>query len=246
MNYKRLNPTVIHLETVDSTNNYAANLLKTSKVANGTIIVTKRQTAGKGQRGNLWETEDEKNIILSIILFPGIQPKDAFHLTTAASLAVHKTITPYLNNVKIKWPNDILVGQKKIAGILIENQVKSGLIASSIIGIGININQENFNSSIQATSFKTELNQDFNHENLLSELCVNLDFYVNLLMENNLKILLSRYYENLYKYKVAAQFEIDSDQFSGIIQGVDESGKLIVSRDQILTAYDLKEIKFVL
>lgn len=245
MNYKRLNPAIIHLETVDSTNNYAANLLKTSKITNGTVIVTKGQTAGKGQRGNSWESEDEKNIILSIILFPEIQPKDSFYLTIAASLAVHKTISLHLNNVKIKWPNDILVGQKKIAGILIENQIKSSLITSSIIGIGINVNQENFNSGIQATSFKSELNQDFNLENLLNELYLNLDFYINLLMENNFKILLARYYENLYKFKVPAKFEIGAEQFTGLIQGVDATGKLIVRRDQISANYDLKEIKFV-
>ena len=120
------------------------------------------------------------------------------------------------------------------------------MIASSIVGIGINVNQDNFGSLINAASFRTELNQDFEKENLQLQLYANLDFYVNLMMENNFKILMSRYYENLYKFKVPTQFEIGTEQCTGVIQGVDESGKLIISRDQILASYDLKEIKFIL
>jgi len=236
-------PNFIYLETVDSTNNYAVNLLKTSDVENGTTIITKKQSSGKGQRGNLWESEDDRNLILSLILFPQLKIKDAFYLTIASSLAVHKTLSHHLNSVKIKWPNDVLVGTKKIAGILIENQIKRELISSSVIGIGLNVNQDYFNPELNATSMKAELHQDFNLEELLNELYTNLDFYFNLLMENNFKTLLSRYYENLFQFKTLAKFEDDSGEFTGIIQGIDETGKLIVLRNQIPTSYDLKEIK---
>jgi len=245
MNYKRLKRHLIQLDTVDSTNNYAANLLKTSIVANGTTVMTKRQTAGKGQRGNSWTTEDGKNLILSIILFPDLQTKETINLTLAISLAVYKTISHYLAAVSIKWPNDILASEKKIAGILIENQLRGDRISSSIVGIGINVNQENFEAGINATSFKKELNQDFNLQDLFSELFINLDFYMNLLMEKNFKILLSRYYERMYRINVPSDFEDSSGRFRGTIKGIDEAGKLIVTREGISTYYDLKEIKFI-
>lgn len=246
MSFKRLNPHFIYLDSVDSTNNYAANLIKTSIVESGTTVVTRKQTSGKGQRGNSWESEDEKNLIFSLVLFPQIKIKDTFYLNIATSLAVQKTLGYHLNLVKIKWPNDILVGTKKIAGILIENQIKSDFISSSVIGIGVNVNQDNFNPTLNATSMKSELNQDFNLENLMAELYTNLDFYFNLLMENNFKILISRYYENLFRFKAESEFEDGLGKFSGSIQGIDDNGRLIVLRNKIPTIYDLKEIKFLL
>lgn len=245
MNYKRLTPHLVQLTTVDSTNNYAAKLLKATKVANGTVVMTKRQTEGRGQTGNVWETEADKNLILSLILYPEISVNHIFNLTIVASLAVQKTLAVYLNNVKIKWPNDILVNEKKIAGILIENQLRGDLVLSSIVGIGINVNQENFVSTKNACSLKSLLNQDIDLNEFFNLLYTNLDFYVNLLMEKNFKTLLQRYYENLYGINQELIYEDNTGQFNGTIKGISDSGKLMLMRDNILVHYDLKEIRFV-
>src|SRR5687768_15717947 len=106
MNYKRLEPHFIKLEVVDSTNNYAANLLKDTKTANGTVVLTKEQTNGKGQRGNTWQSEPDSNLMFSMILYPGISVADVFQLTMMASLAVSRALSHYMKDVSIKWPND--------------------------------------------------------------------------------------------------------------------------------------------
>ena len=243
MNYKRLSPNLIQLDTIDSTNNYAANLLKTTKVTNGTVVMTKRQTDGKGQRGNSWHSEDDKNLIFSLIVFPDIHVKYAHFTSLAAAIALQKSISELLNEVKIKWPNDILVGKKKIAGILVENQLRGELISSSVVGIGININQTAFRKELSATSYFKELGQEQNLEVLFNRIYLNLDFYFDHLLNKNLKLLLSRYYENLYGYNEIKRFETSDEVFDAKIIGIDETGRLILQRKKANLHFDIKEVR---
>src|SRR5665648_1178797 len=128
-------------ENLPSTNTYAAKLLKKNKLPEGTVVYTNYQSAGRGQTGNIWESEDGKNLLVSIVLFPSfIIPACQFLISITLSLGICDFLKRYIPACAIKWPNDIYVNNDKIAGILIENSVMEGVIESSIAGIGLNIN----------------------------------------------------------------------------------------------------------
>jgi BirA family biotin operon repressor/biotin-[acetyl-CoA-carboxylase] ligase len=156
MNYKHLTFKHIKLDKIGSTNSYLYDLNTVTKQVNGTIVSARNQTLGKGQKGNTWHTEEDKNLTFSVLTYPKTKPKYAFYLNIIASLAVHKALSDLNIHAKIKWPNDILVNKKKIGGILIENQINADGINQSIIGIGLNVNQSVFKTNLNATSILNE------------------------------------------------------------------------------------------
>lgn len=245
MYYKRLEPYFIHLETVDSTNNYAANLLKETKPVNGTTVLTKRQTSGRGQRGNSWQAGAGLNLTFSVIVYPDIAVKQVFYLNMVVSLAVAKALDAYVGEISIKWPNDIYAGDTKIAGILIENQFRGERIASAILGIGINVNQVQFENNLQAVSLKSLTGIDFSLDDVFQNCYNQLDFYLNLLMEQHFQLLSKQYHTRLLGINRQLKFQDDTGDFEGTIQGVDESGKLKILRNDGVRKYDLKEVRFL-
>ena len=134
-------------------------ILKNKNEIEGLVVFSENQTDGKGQRGNSWITERGKNLTFSLFLKPSILISTQFVLSKIVSLSIVDFLMEMgVKDVKIKWPNDIYCGDKKIAGILIENTISEGKINNCIVGIGLNVNQVNFDSSIQnATSLKLEL-----------------------------------------------------------------------------------------
>jgi BirA family biotin operon repressor/biotin-[acetyl-CoA-carboxylase] ligase len=244
MVYKRLERILIQLDSVDSTNDHAAILLKASSLSSGTVVVAREQHSGRGQRSNVWTTEPGKNLTCSVILFSGIKAKYSFYMNIIASLAVRKTLEDLGVSSKIKWPNDILVGEKKIAGILIDNQIQGKSIASSILGLGLNVNQKNFPAKIIATSIILEKEVEVDVLDVLDQFYGYLDFYYNLLMESNINILLKHYYNHLYKLNENAEFEDSEGRFNGQIIGVDENGFLLIQTTSGKKSYDIKEIKY--
>lgn len=141
---------LLFLHEVESTNTYAMNLLRNVNSIEGTVVYTDNQTKGKGQRGALWASKIAQNITASIILKPYfLSIGNTFYLSKISALAVYDVLADILPSgqydIKIKWPNDILVNQNKISGILIENNFTSTNIQHSVIGIGLNVNQDNFN-----------------------------------------------------------------------------------------------------
>lgn len=149
----------ICLEQVDSSNNYARKLVRDNMPVEGTVIVAKEQTKGRGQRENSWLSAPGLNLTCSYILTPVfLSATNQFALSAAVALSVFETLVEYLpqSDVKIKWPNDVLVGEKKIAGILIENTLRKSNLDTSIAGIGINVNQVDFDDGLNATSIKIE------------------------------------------------------------------------------------------
>ncbi len=135
----------LFFKTLPSTNTRAVYLLKNQELADGTIVYTHFQSAGRGQMENRWESEDGKNLLFSIITFPVmIIPNDQFLISMTISLGICDFLKRYTGFYSIKWPNDIYVGNDKIAGILIENSIMGEQIEHSIVGIGININPSSF------------------------------------------------------------------------------------------------------
>ena len=243
MVYKRLERNLIQLAIVDSTNDYAANLIKTSEVPSGTTIVTSNQQKGRGQRSAMWTTEANKNLTFSLIFFSDQKIQKAFYLNIVASLAVFKTLSDLKIDSKIKWPNDILVRGKKICGILIDNTFSGNTIQSSIIGIGLNVNQEDFGELKEATSICNEIGQEVEIMDIYEQLFGYLDFYLNLLMESNYKVLLQRYYEHLLGLNREGEFESNGVKFKGTITGISEIGLLKIQTQEGTKEFDLKEIR---
>ncbi len=148
----------IELASVDSTNKTAAELLRLSKLRHGAVILAHEQTAGRGQRGRQWLTAPGRDLALSIVVAPpALRADGQFVLAKLAALAVHDTVASWVpGEVRIKWPNDVLVERRKVAGILIENELAGDRVAWSIIGIGLNVNSTDLPEELTATSLALE------------------------------------------------------------------------------------------
>jgi BirA family transcriptional regulator, biotin operon repressor / biotin---[acetyl-CoA-carboxylase] ligase len=239
---------IITLPETESTNRFAAELIADANVFEGTVISAFDQNSGIGQRGNVWYSEPGKNLTVSVILKPGFLPViDQFKLNKAVSLAVADFVATYVNEpVYVKWPNDIYIKDKKIAGILIENQLKNNRIQYSVVGIGININQTVFNADLKmATSLKLLTGSDFDLKCLLSALCENLERrYLQLKSNTNID---KEYLQSLYRYNTLQSFISGKDCFQGKIIGIGAAGKLLIESEKgVIREYDLKEIAFKL
>ncbi len=239
----------LDLPSVNSTNEYALNLLSKSKPPEGTVISTQNQYAGRGQIGSSWESEPDKNVAVSIILYPSfVSVSRQFLLNQCVSLAVFDLVEKYFpGKTAIKWPNDIYINEKKVAGILIQNAVAGTAIRHAIVGIGININQAFFTTSApNATSFCTELGEESDVGKIVTELCHCLESRYLKLKAGNLVPLQNDYLQALYLYKTENLFQRpDGRIFSGIISGVAESGQLLVEIAGKTESFGLKEIKFL-
>lgn len=245
MNSFPQNPVFIHLDVVDSTNNYAANLLKQTKVVNGTVIMTKRQEKGKGQRGTTWQSEPDKNLICSVILDLNWQVQDVFDLNMITALALSDVLKDEgIKDVKVKWPNDVYANGKKIAGILIETQLSGQMIKSAILGIGLNVNQENFYGSFDATSVTLEKNLTYN-VNLLAKTCwLKLVNRLSAYKVNGKGWVKATYYDHLMGFGEISAYRDDDGPFQGRITGIDEAGRLCIEKENgVLKAYQIKEVK---
>jgi BirA family transcriptional regulator, biotin operon repressor / biotin---[acetyl-CoA-carboxylase] ligase len=241
---------IMELGSVDSTNAYADRLLKEGSVQEGTIIWSKEQTAGKGQGRNNWLSEPGKNLTISIIFYPRFLPaEDQFMLNKSVTLATLDFANDLLPGgaCKIKWPNDIYYGPGKLGGILISNTVSGSRLDSSVIGIGININQTRFDPAIpNPTSVKTVLAEETDLGYALEKLIDKLDLYYDLLKRRNMKELDKSYRSNLLGIDQPGKFRSGNEIFSGSIFDVNRFGSLIIEtpgKGKLVFAH--KEVEYV-
>lgn len=240
----------MHLKELNSTNAYALNLLTKNKPGEGTVVSAWNQTQGRGQIGSSWESEAGKNITISIILYPSFLPiRQQFILNQAISLGIFDFISKFISTqVKIKWPNDLLVRDKKIAGILIQNILSSNIFQSSVIGVGINVNQVLFKSDApNPTSLKLETKKEYDVNSLIDLLCSAIEKRYLQLRAGNISILQQDYLNNLHQFQEEAIYQRTDNQeiFSGKIVGIDESGKLIIDHKKGQSAFSMKEVRFL-
>lgn len=236
---------IIRLDTVDSTNNYAANLLKEGRIGHGTVILAEEQTAGRGQRGAVWDSNPADNLLVSVFLTPAnLSVADQVALTHFASLSVAQVLRKIGISSEIKWPNDILVDGKKIAGMLIENTLSGGKVATSVVGIGLNVNQTEF-GGLNATSIRNLTGQFIPVGEILFSLIAEMGKLWNTLESGDLSGLRTEYLERLYLKGKMAVFSDESGEFAGMITGISTEGLLIVKRNEGERTYDLKEIRFI-
>ncbi len=241
---------MMEFPNLNSTNAFALDFLSKTNAIEGTVISTKRQTAGRGQRGNYWESEPDKNISLSIILFPKfLVATKQFDLSKIVALAVKDLIQAHCDKeVKIKWPNDIYIENRKVAGILIQNSLSGVTIKNAVLGIGININQETFLSDApNPTSLKLETGENFNIDELIKELCKHVEVWYLKLKANQKQSINDAYLNALYRFNEVHNYKIvETDEvFQGKIIGIANSGQLKVKTQIGILSFNIKAIKFL-
>jgi BirA family transcriptional regulator, biotin operon repressor / biotin---[acetyl-CoA-carboxylase] ligase len=238
----------IYFKELTSTNSQASLILKEGLAAHGCIIYTDYQTSGRGTAGNKWESERGKNLLISIILSPKfILPEDQFYISMAISLGICEFADIYLLRSKIKWPNDIYVNNDKIAGILIENSILGGTIESTIAGIGININQISFPSSVpNPVSFSMLTGREYDRKVCLEELLACVDRSYETLKSGKLEDIRKEYLSRLYWLNEWHFYRSGGKQFRGKIKGISVFGRLIIEDENArLAEFDFKEVEYV-
>ena len=235
---------IIKLDSVNSTNRYALSLKKNSFFKEGLVISANSQSHGEGQRGSKWESKTSKNLLISIVIEPKLKIFKQFDLVKIVSLGITDFLSENLIKSYIKWPNDIIINKKKLAGILINNVISSDNITHSVIGIGMNINQLFFKDySIKATSLalllKKKLSIDDVKLKLLDAIFKRLQSYrVN-------KDIHDDYIKCLFRHEKISTFKLKNNIIKGKITGVNADGLLIVAFKKQIKEFNLKEIQLI-
>ena len=236
---------ITHFKTLESTNQHLQNLLNEGVDIINNIVVTDFQTSGKGQGKNVWQSEDGKNLLFSIALdMSFLKAENQFLLTQMVSVTMINVLKKYLpeESLFIKWPNDIYFNDKKIAGILIKNEIKGMMMGTSIIGIGLNVNQTSFDESLpNPISMKMITGKEYNLETLLNDICFELKTNAN-----SQQPTANSYIKYLYRYKQWASYEHEGAIKEMMIIGYDQFGRLILKeKNDREVVCDLEEISFV-
>lgn len=235
------------LDTVDSTNVHALQLAAGQDVGHGTVVFARRQTAGKGQRGQSWQAEPGSSILMSVVLdTAGIEGGCGFPLSVAAALAGSDLLRGLLGEAaRIKWPNDLYWQDSKAGGILIENILRGGHCRRSVVGIGINVNQAAFDASLpNPVSIRQATGHLHDPEALAKDLCVHLEARLSALAAGEWSGLLSAYNGRLYGRGRPLRFRGEEGVFTGIVEAVDAQGILTILRPQAVR-YRHGEVAFV-
>ncbi len=236
---------IFYYPSCNSTNQRAQQLLREDNVTHGALVLTDYQTAGQGQQGSHWEANPAQNLTFSLILLPALTVEQQHWLTIVASLSVHDAIAPELSPpLTIKWPNDILCESSKICGILIQNNLQGRKIQSSVVGIGLNVNQTEF-AVPGATSLALLTGQRFNREEILTRWAVCAERRLDQLSQQDFSALHHDYLERMHWRGERHRFEDAWGTFYGTIVGTDARGRLTVETEAETRHYDAKQLKYV-
>jgi len=237
---------IISLPECHSTNDMAMQRYKQGLAREGSIVITDKQTKGRGQRGNAWYSEPGKNLTFTLVLSPVfLDASEQFELNIMTTLAIREVLGNYCSGIKVKWPNDIVhETQGKIGGMLIENTVSNKGIENSFIGIGLNINQVEF-AFPGPTSLANLAGDELDKEEIFKLLIKSIENHYLRLKRGYKKSMRSDYLNHLYRFDEWAKFE-DSHVFKGRITGISEEGKLFIEKEnKVMNQYSFKEVKFL-
>ncbi len=239
---------IIEFTELDSTNNYAMTIINRGMAEHGLTIRADYQTKGKGQRGNVWLAEESKNLLVSFILEMKSEKLANVYLLNCAfcvAIAEFLMLEYNLKNVSIKWPNDILVDNKKIAGVLIENILQGADWQYAILGLGLNVNQINFEISTPITSIKKETTINFYIKDVLKKLIkiINIKYKQFL---NNKEQLIIDFNQHLYKRNEYALIKRKNILIDTKVIEVKKNGSLVLEENGKRTDYQHKEIEWFL
>lgn len=239
---------LIKLDAIDSTNEFLKGLSNKQQLENYTIVTAENQTKGKGQMGSVWDSEVGKNLTMSVFIKDSLADvNQIFKLNIGVALAVVKALETFnIPDLRIKWPNDIMSYNFKIGGILIENSIKSDGTVHSVVGLGLNVNQINFENLPKASSLSVICDRQFDKKKIMQVIIEKMKQNVAIMNEDPLS-LWQEYTDRLFKIGIPMPFKDNSNQnFMGIIQGVSSYGKLqVLLEDDSISEFNIKEIQML-
>ncbi|GGH37753.1 hypothetical protein GCM10007423_31000 [Dyadobacter endophyticus] len=239
---------VIYLPTCHSTNDIAAEIVHAGLFEEGTVVITDNQVKGRGQRGTVWNANAGENLTFSVVLTPGFLPiPEQFLISQVTALAIRSYLGSYVADTKVKWPNDIYMNNRKAVGVLIENSLQGNRFATSIVGIGVNINQSVFESD-HATSLARETDRRFSLAEEFRKLLKFLDaYYVRLRSGSQHDAIRAEYLNHLHGYRQEVRFLHKGNITNGSVTNVTTLGKLRVrlATEPEELEFGLKEIEWV-
>lgn len=239
---------MLRMKEATSTNDCLIALSRLPETEEFTSVSAEFQSAGKGQSGNSWESERGKNLLFSTLLYPDfIEPRKQFVLSKVVSLAVKFTLDDYGKGFSIKWPNDIYWKNRKIGGILVENELQGNTWEKAVIGIGLNINQKNFPDNLpNPVSLCQITGQELNRKKVLCGIILRIAPYFNMLKTKDAEIITEWYHSCLYRRKGFHPFEDKDGVFMAEIQEVLPEGTLVLKdSDGRLRQYAFKEVRYL-
>lgn len=241
---------IVHLKETASTNDWMHDYLSKNEPPEGFTVLADNQTAGKGQFGSSWESMPKQNLLFSIYLKPHfIQPDNQFLLARISALAVWDALHSEMPDVSIKWPNDVYIGDQKVCGILISNSLQGGRIQHAIVGIGLNVNQTDFDASLpNASSLARIKGEAQNRLDCFATLLSHMDKWYAICRSGDWDSIEAAYNARLYrKDRVGSFANTDGSIWQGIIRSVNTRGQLLVEdvSNGLSQAYDLKTIRYL-
>jgi len=239
---------VVYKPVAESTNT-EATLALARKEREGAVYIVDYQTKGRGQRGNYWESEEMKNLTFSILTYPHFLPiSDHFYLSKVVANGMVQALEQFDIQAKIKWPNDIYVGDFKVAGILIENGLMGSKLSHSIWGIGLNVNQHTFTSDApNPASMSLIAGGEFDRDEVLQAVLKAIDGWYAKLRQGEKAEVDAYYFAALYRSQGKFWFEADGERFRASIKGIQHSGELVLEDEKgALRAFAFKEVSFII
>ncbi len=237
---------IIRLKQVTSTNEHLLQLSVKEKLPEGTVVIADSQTCGRGLGNNAWESEPNQNLTFSIILYPlSVKASEQFIVSKVLSLAVYDFVSQYIPGVSIKWPNDVYVGDKKIAGMLIENFIEGTYLVKTIAGIGLNINQEHFTSkALNPVSIRQLTGKNYFLDSCFTDLYAHIANRYRMLEGKN-AVIYTDYLRRMYRIGRLSRFSSDGKYFNATITGVNRYGMLeMTTLGNERKAFGFKEVVF--
>ena len=245
MNY----PKPIHIVATTSTNTTLDELCNRQPLSDLTCVYTDYQSAGRGQRGNSWESEDGANLLFSVVFFPLFLPANKqFYLSQVNALALQEILSQYADDIKVKWPNDIYWKDLKLCGTLIENDLTGMNLSRSIAGTGVNLNQQKFESDApNPVSLSQITGQTYNIETILHQLLERTAYYYEMLKQGKETEIAERYKAVLYRREGLHPYRDKNGIFHARIVEIQPTGRLILEDENgNIRPYLFKEVACVL
>jgi len=233
----------ISFDSLSSTNEYLIDLSK--KDANSwTVIHAKNQTKGKGYAGNEWKVVAGQNLTFSFLLKTDYTFQEMIYFNEWVSSVISLFLQRYSTDTKVKWPNDIILNNKKVCGVLIEN-FRSNKVMNSIIGIGLNVNQTDFSQLPKATSLQKITDKIYDIKEIMTDLMSLFYEQYSVLESKNFEQIHEKYLQNLFKKDQISQFRLNGKIINGVIKNVNDAGNLMIEINSVLKEFKHKEIELI-
>jgi BirA family biotin operon repressor/biotin-[acetyl-CoA-carboxylase] ligase len=237
---------IIHYQQVTSTNNLLKKMLQEKTAFHGTVILADFQTEGRGRGDHSWSSSMGMNLLMSLLIIPDIAVDGHFMLNEFLSLAIIDTIETYQLKAEVKWPNDIYLGKKKLAGLLLENNINQDRISTSILGIGLNLNQTDFPSDLpNPVSMRQMLGKEISREEFLDRLLHFIKLRYDQLQNGITLELHKQYKESLIGIGKKVQIIENSTQKSGFLKDIKPTGELVIQLEEQIRVFTYDEIQLL-